>query len=149
MHQQPLTPTVDFAQAEIGHTLARAQIDPLQSVVLRGELPGLAAALDEQTMRPRLQALLFGADGRYQIDRCNPGQAIYLAGDFCGLRYEMEVRDHHSGGLFEPLVIGRVFQDRDACVAFMRDKLAPVAARMQNREELAPFATAAALIEPL
>src|SRR2546421_9494282 len=88
--------------------LTRAQIDPLQSEVLRRELPGLAKALDEQTMGPRLQATLFGATTRFQIERCNPGQAIYLAGDFCGLRYEMEVRDSADGRLIEPLVIGRV-----------------------------------------
>ena len=90
--------------------LTRTQIDPLQSEVLRRELPGLTDALDEQTMRPRLQTLLFGDSSRYQIERCNPGQAIYLAGDFCGLRYEMEVRDSATGRTVEPLVIGRVFQ---------------------------------------
>src|SRR5262249_19730687 len=91
----------------------------------------------------------YGEGDRYIIERCNPGQAIYLAGDFCGLRYEMEVRDRSSGKLIEPLVIGRVFQDQAACRGFMRDKLAPVAGRMRGRAELAPFATAAALIEPL
>ncbi|HEY3230437.1 MAG TPA: hypothetical protein VGJ87_14540, partial [Roseiflexaceae bacterium] len=129
--------------------LSRAQIDPLQSKVLRRELPGLAKALDEQTMRPRLQAMLFGEGTRYRIERCNPGQAIYLAGDFCGLRYEMEVRDTADGLMIEPLVIGRVFQHQDACAAFMRDKLAPVAEQMRRREELAPFARPAALIEDL
>ncbi|HJZ48694.1 MAG TPA: phosphotransferase [Roseiflexaceae bacterium] len=130
-------------------TLGRAQLDPLHSPVLQRELPGLAAALEEQTMRDRLQALLYGAAARYQIERCNPGQAIYLAGDFCGLRYEMEVRDQSNGTLIEPLVIGRVFQDRDAGTAFLRDKLAPVVDRMQGRPEVAPFAQAAAWIEEL
>jgi len=129
--------------------LSRTQLDPLRSPVLRRELPGLATALDEAAMRERLQALLFGAGAGYTIERCNPGQAIYLAGDFCGLRYEMEVRDHASGALIEPLVIGRVFQHQDACRRFMHEKLAPVAALMRGREELAPFATPAAMIEPL
>ena len=39
-------------------------------------------------------ALLFGGAG-YSIERCNPGQAIYLAGDFCSLRYEMDVSIAH------------------------------------------------------
>jgi aminoglycoside/choline kinase family phosphotransferase len=129
--------------------LSRAQIDPLRSPVLRRELPGLAEALDERAMRDRLQALLFGIDARYQIERCNPGQAIYLAGDFCGLRYEMEVRDQAGGELIEPLVIGRVFHYGDACAAFMRDKLAPVMARMQGRPEVALFTQAATHIEGL
>src|SRR5213080_4906977 len=102
------------------HSLSREQLDPLCSPVLQRELPGLAEALDEQAMRARLQALLFGSDSRYQIERCNPGQAIYLGGDFCGLRYEMEVRDQVGGALLEPLVIGRVFQDGAACATFMR-----------------------------
>ena len=130
-------------------TLTRAQIDPLHSAVLQRELPGLAESLDEQAMRARLQVLLFGGDTRYQIERCNPGQAIYLGGDFCGLRYEMEVRDLVGGALLEPLVIGRVFQDSDACATFMRDMLTPVAARMQGRPELAAFAQAAGRIEAL
>ena len=129
--------------------LSRDQLDPLRSPVLQRELPGLAEALDEQVMRERLQTLLYGRDSAYQIERCNPGQAIYLAGDFCGLRYEMEVRDQSSGELIEPLVIGRVFQDRDACAAFLNDKLAPVAERMRGRPEVAPFRNSVAQIEAL
>ena len=141
MEYQPLNATVP--------QLSRAQLDPLNSPVLQRELPGLATALDEQAMREMLQRLLFGEDSQYAIERSNPGQAIYLGGDFCGLRYEMEVRDRASGKLLEPLVIGRMFQDRDTCAGFMHDKLAPVAARLRGRAELAPFAAAAALIEPL
>jgi hypothetical protein len=129
--------------------LTGAQIDPLRSEVLRTELPGLRDALDEQTMRPRLQALLFGESQRYQIARCNPGQAIYLGGDFCGLRYEMEVNDIANQRMLEQLVIGRVFQQHDACAAFMRDKLAPVVERMRGREDLMPFVTPAAVLEDL
>ncbi|MEO7908160.1 MAG: phosphotransferase [Roseiflexaceae bacterium] len=129
--------------------LSRAQIDPLRSPVLQHELPGLAEALDEQAMRDRLQTLLFGNDSHYQIERCNPGQAIYLGGDFCGLRYQLAVRNQADGELLEPLVIGRVFRDGNACAIFMRDKLVPVAARMQGRPELAAFAQAAGRIEAL
>src|SRR5690348_9611634 len=98
-------------QADVSQSMLRSeQIDPLRSPVLQRELPGLAEALDEDAMRTRLQTLLFGNGSRCQIERCNPGQAIYLGGDFSGLRYEMEVRDQENGALFEPLVIGRVFQ---------------------------------------
>jgi hypothetical protein len=129
--------------------LTRAQLDPLQSAVLMRELPGLAAALDESIMCGQLQDLLFGARSRFQIERCNPGQAIYLGGDFCGLRYEMEVRDQMTGELSERLVIGRVFQDRDACAAFLRDKVAPIAAQVAGRAEFQPFVATAGLFEPL
>ena len=51
--------------------------------------------------------------------------------------------------MFEPLVIGRVFQDRDASAVYLRDMLAPADERMRGREELAPFARPAALLEGL
>jgi hypothetical protein len=129
--------------------LTREQIDPLRSEALRRELPGLAEALDEELMRGRLQALLFGADAPTQIERCNPGQAIYLGGDVCGLRYELELRDRESGAAWSHLVLGRVFRDRAACRSFMDTKLGPVAALAEGRPDLAAFARIAASIEAL
>lgn len=128
---------------------SRAQLDPLLSPMLQSELPGLATALDEDAMRPLLQATLFGDEARHHIDRCNPDRALYLAGDFCGLRYELEVRDTASGEMIEPLVIGRVFQDHMAGAAFLRDTLEPAAARLRGRPDLAIFRTPIALLEPL
>ena len=127
--------------------LTRDEYDPLRSPVLGRELPGLAAALDEDAMRDRLQAMVFGEDSPYRIERCNPGQAIYLAGDFCGLRYELEVRGPGGELPFEPLLIGRVFQHQDAARSFLREKLAPAAARAHTRPDLAPFARLAAPID--
>ena len=127
---------------------SRAQLDPLLSPVLQSELPGLAITLDEDAMRPLLQATLFGDGARYQIDRCNPGRAIYLGGDFCGVRYELEVRDTASGETIEPLVMCRVFRDHRARAAFLRERLEPAAARLRGRPELAIFRTPIALLEP-
>lgn len=129
--------------------LTRDQCDPLRSPVLQRELPGLATALDEQAMRGRLQALLFGEDSPYRIERCNPGQAIYLAGDFCGLRYELEVRGPDGGPPIELLAVGRVFQHEDARRAFLSEKLAPVAEQARGRPDLAPFARLVAPIDEL
>lgn len=134
---------------QLSSQLARAQLDPLSSPTLQRELPGLATALAEHMMRERLQAALFGSNGDFVIERCNPGQAIYLAGDFCGLRYEMEVKNSASGQRIEPLVIARVFQERSACTSFFHTRLEPVAARMGGREELSPFAAPVVLFEPL
>lgn len=128
---------------------ARASIDPLHSPLLQRELPGLETALDEATMRGRLQTLLFGDDSPYQIERCNPGQAIYLGGDFCGLRYELELRGQAEDDLIEPLIIGRVFQEPGECLRFMRERLDPVVALARGRADLAPFARLAAPIEEL
>ena len=128
---------------------SRAQLDPLLSPVLRAELPGLATALDEDAMRPLLQTALFGDGGRYEIDRCNPGGAMYLGRDCCVLRYELEVRDTASGETIESLVIGRAFRDHAAGAAFLHDRLEATAARLDGRPELAIFRTPIALIVPL
>jgi hypothetical protein len=125
------------------------QLDPLSSPVLRRELPGLAAALDEEAVRGHLQEVLFGAEPASTIERCNPGQAIYLAGGSCGLRYEMEVRDQATGELSETLVIGRVFRDRQACAEYLNGTLAPVARRVRHRPELRSFAAAATVVDAL
>jgi hypothetical protein len=129
--------------------LTRDQTDPLRSPTLLRELPGLATALDEEQMRGRLQALLFGADAPTQIERCNPGQAIYLGGDVCGLRYELELWDRVSGTRSDALVVARVFAEQGARRRFMQERLAPVAALAEGRPELAAFARVAAPIESL
>src|SRR5204863_138104 len=109
---------------------SRSQLDPLLSPVLQSELPGLAITLDEDAMRPLLQATLFGDGARYQIDRCNPGRAIYLGGDFCGVRYELEVRDTAAGGAPSwRVVYGKVAADGSgertlAVIAALRERLA-------------------------
>lgn len=64
------------------------------------------------------------------------------------LRYQVEAKDNASGEVLEPIVTGRVFPNLSAAAIYMRDKLAPLAARMRRREEVAAFAPAA-LIEPL
>ena len=128
---------------------SRAQLDPLLSPRLQSELPGLATALDEVAMRPLLQATLFGAAARHEIERCNPDGAIYLEDGCCVLRYELKIRDAASGENAEPLVIARIFPDHAVCAGFLRDTLEPAAARLHGRPELATFRTPIALLEPL
>ena len=129
--------------------LLSAQLDPLRSAVLQQELPGVRTAFDAEAMRAYLQEALFGtANSDYTIDRCDLGQSVY-AGDCCVLRYRLEVRHNASGQTLQPLVTGRVFQDQGACAGYLRDRLAPLAERMRGREEIAPFATPVAMIEPL
>ncbi|MFL5803280.1 MAG: phosphotransferase [Roseiflexaceae bacterium] len=125
------------------------QLDPLRSPALQQELPGVKAAFDAETMRDYLQVVLFGkANSTYTIESCDPGQSVY-PGDCCIIRYQLEVKNNASGQTLEPLVIGRVFQDLLTAATYLRDKLAPLVERMRGREEIAPFATPAALIEPL
>ncbi len=126
-----------------------AWLDPLRSPVLQDELPGLPTAFDGESMREYLQLALFGkSHTRYRIERCAPGKAIYV-GDTCALRYELVVKETSSGQTFQPLVVGRIFQDQLGCALYMRDKLLPLATLMRGRAEIAPFTAPVAMIEPL
>ncbi|HET7080854.1 MAG TPA: ATP-binding cassette domain-containing protein, partial [Chloroflexia bacterium] len=132
--------------AEVGG----APVDPLQSPLLRQDLPGLAEAFDGEAMRERLQVALFGkTNPNYTIERATPGQAIYQPGESCVLRYSLEVRDSRSGDIFKPLIVARVFPTQAASTVYKRDRLDPLRALMRGREEIAPFAQPVALIRPL
>jgi phosphotransferase family enzyme len=113
-------------------------------------LPGLTAAFDEEAMKGHVQRALFGADRpSFTVERCTPTRPLYVPGDSCMLRYRFRARDSMSGAVLEPLVLGRVFRNPSTCAAYMREKLAPVAARMRNRPEVAAFAAPAAMIDAL
>ena len=126
-----------------------SQLDPVQSPVVRRELPGLMGAFDAELMRTRLQEALFGgARPRAVIETCAPGQGFYY-GDCCVLRYKLEVVEKESGHRSKALVIGRVFRDREASARYLRDRLLPLAAEMRGREEVANLSTPVAALEPL
>src|SRR5215212_4321502 len=153
MKDQPLAEHVGTQGAQSAPSLLErlegAQLDPLRSQLLQGELPGLSAAFDGEAMRRHLQEALFdGAQANVTIEHCTPGQAIY-DGDQCVLRYKLQAVNGVSGETISPLVIGRLFRDLDACKAYARGKLAPLAALMKDRQELESFAQPVALIEPL
>jgi energy-coupling factor transporter ATP-binding protein EcfA2/thiamine kinase-like enzyme len=145
----PATPAAANVTRPTAPHLTDAQLDPLRSAVIRDELPGLKTAFDAQAMRQYLQTVLFGkARANYTIERCVPGKALYM-GDSCVLRYQLEVADSASGQTIRPVVVGRVFQDQLTCAVYMRDRLAPLAALMRDRPEIAPFARPVAMLEPL
>jgi thiamine kinase-like enzyme len=127
---------------------AAEQLDLRNSPVVQRELPGLKSAFDADAMRDYLQAALFSKSSSYTIEHCAPGKAIYM-GDCCVLRYELQVKDIAGGQTIKPIVVGRVFQDQLACAVYLRDRLAPLATLMRAHEEVAPFATPVAMIEPL
>jgi hypothetical protein len=113
-------------------------------------LPGLATAFDEDAMKGYFQAALFGTDRpRYTVERCTPTRPLYMPGECCVLRYRFQARNRTSGEVLEPIVMGRVFPNQSTSAAYMSDKLAPLAARMRGRPEVAAFAAPAALIEPV
>jgi ABC-type multidrug transport system fused ATPase/permease subunit len=132
----------------------RRVLDPLESPVLHAELPGLRSTLDAEAMREHLQrtllqrTLIGAGRGALAIERCRPGKITYLAGDGCVLRYELEVRDRATGRTLQPLVNARLFRSWTAGVAYVLERLAPLAAAMRadGREEVAPFARPAAIL---
>jgi thiamine kinase-like enzyme len=127
-----------------------ASIDPLHSPALARDLPGLPAAFDAATMREHLQAALLGGDGaQYTISRITPGQAIYLVGEVCVLRYTLELADAAGGQTVDALVVGRVFPTQEAAAVYKRDRLDPLVTLMRGRAEITPFAAPAALIPAL
>ena len=118
------------------------ELDPLRSPLLDAELPGLRTALDADAIRGHLQAAL---RPRHAIARSTPGQATYL-GDRCMVRYQLELEGDPPSAA---LVTGRVFADREACVRYVEERLAPLAESARGREELGSFATPVGIVEPL
>jgi thiamine kinase-like enzyme len=152
--ESPETPTSQAAgqASAVGNSDPRqtsAQLDLLHSPVVQRELPTLQTAFDGDAMREHLRTALFGkANASYVIERCEPGKALYM-GSCCVLRYQLAIKDSASGEILQPVVVGRVFQNQLDCAVYLRDHLAPLAALMRDREEVAPFAAPVAMIEPL
>ncbi len=141
--QPPKRPTVP-------DRLAGVQIDPLSSPILRKELPGVEIAFNEQKMLDQLQAVLFGkSNPNYTIESCKVDQAAYPAADGCLLHYKLSIYDKAHGRNITPLVSARIFPNQIVCAVYMRDRLAPVAALMRGREEVAPYLFPVTMIEPL
>ena len=135
----------------LGHTGLRGErLDLLNSAVLQNELPALKVAFDATIMREQIQSVLFGkARPNYSVESCEVDQATYLPGEGVAIRYEVVVKDRLSPERLKPLVVAMVFPNQLACALYMRDKLAPLVELTRGRPDLAPFATPAAMIEPL
>jgi hypothetical protein len=126
------------------------EFDARTSPVLQREIPTLSAAFDGPAMGATLQAALFGdSNPRYTIVRCQPGKATYLPGEGGIVRYQLAVEERGVSASFPALVTGRLLSRGRDVAAFFEDRVAPLAARVRDREELRPFATVAAVLEPL
>src|SRR5438876_763865 len=93
-------------------------IDPLQSPALRKEFPGLETAFDGAAAKEYLQDALFDRNRqRYTVCTCEPVTAIYVPGDCCIVRYEVEIEDRASGQKSLCPVTGRIFPNAQLCDA--------------------------------
>src|SRR5205807_216344 len=105
--------------------------EPLASATLVRRLPHLAAALDPEPMRARLQRLLL--DGSGLIAEACARPRAELDGDVCSFQYPLRVGDP-LGGHRELLALGVMHATPGAATGFARAALAPVAARWSPAE---------------
>ena len=104
-----VTGRVGWRQNSVRSRTWPSDVDPLASAALHRALPGLRRALEADFMRVGLNTLLFGSDATHVVERCRPGEAMFLGSEGCSLRYRLRVRDARSGRPWEWLVLGRLF----------------------------------------
>jgi hypothetical protein len=121
-----------------------------RSALLREKVPALSEAFDAELMKPILQEALLGSiEGQYSIIKCVPGKALYLLDHTINMQFKLELLDGTNNDTISTLVNARLFKDAAACQAFLEQVLMPVAARMEGRSEIKPFASPVAIIEQL
>jgi hypothetical protein len=130
--------------------LTEHELDPLNNLALKQELPGITAAFDEQHMCMALETVLFESNNhRSIIERCEVDQATYVPGECVILRYMLSLKDEQTNQIQEVLVSGRLFPNQPACDAYIQERLWPLVAAMSGRAEIAPFAVPVGVIEDL
>jgi hypothetical protein len=125
-----------------------ARLDPLGSGALERELPGIRTVFDAAAMRAHLQAALMGPRGAATVQGCKPAQAIFLDGDCCVVRYELDIADT-TGRVRPALATGRVYADPVRAAAYAQERLEPLAGRVSGRQEVAAFTVPVAVIDEL
>jgi hypothetical protein len=121
-----------------------------RSTLFRKKAPALLEAFDAGQMTPRLQEVLFDSkQSQYSILKCVPGKALYLPDHIINMQYKLTILDNASGQEINTMVNARLFQDVDSCRAYLDQRLKPIAAKMEGRTEIKPFARPVAMIEDL
>ncbi len=105
--------------------------------------------MPERMKRTLQEALVGPVEGRYSIIKCVPGKALYLLDHTINMQFKLEILDNTNNETITTLVNARLFQDAAACRAFLQEALMPVAARMDGRPEIKPFARPVAIVEHL
>jgi hypothetical protein len=134
----------------IQNLLEGLENDLPRSALLQKKVPALAEAFDAGRMKPVLQEILLGPiEGQYTIVECVPGKALYLLDHIINMQYKLKILDNSNHEIIDTLVNARLFPDVAACRAFLDEALRPVAARMEGRPEIKPFARPVATVEHL
>ena len=121
-----------------------------RSALFQEKIPALREAFDAGRMTQTLQELLLGSDqSQYSILKCVPGKALYLPDHIINMQYKLTILDNDNSQEINAMVNARLFQDLDSCKTYLDQMLKPIAARMEGRPELEPFARPVAMIEDL
>ena len=121
-----------------------------RSALFQEKVPALAQAFDADRMLRTLQdALIEPSDGKYSIVKCIPGKALYLPDHIINMQFKLTILDNASNEQIATMVNARLFQDLPECKSYLDTMLLPIAARMEGRPEIKPFAKPVAIIEHL
>lgn len=142
--------SVQESGTEILALPANAALSLVNNSAFQRKLPGLAAALDAETMRNQFQTVLIGAarSQQYTIKRCAPGQATYQQGE-CTLQYELEILDRASGKTLIHCALGRLFATPRVAENYFRQRLAPLTTQIVGHPENLIFGKPCAQLEAL
>ncbi len=139
-----------MASQSIQTLLEGLEKDLARSALMQEKVPALAEAFDAERMKPVLQDALLGtADDQYAIVECVPGKALYLLDHTINMQYKLKLVHTGNHETVSTLVNARLFRDAAACRTFLHEVLVPIAARMEGRPEIKPFAHPVAAIEHL
>ena len=86
---------------------------------------------------------------QYSIVECVPGKALYLLDHIINMQYKLKILDNANNQTITTLVNARLFQDLSGCKTYLDNTLMPIAARMDDRPEIKPFARPVAIVEHL
>ena len=121
-----------------------------RSALFQKKIPALAEAFDADRMKQTLQDTLLDPNGgQYSIAKCIPGKALYLPDHIINMQCKLTILDNVNNQTIAALVNARLYRDLSECKAYLDATLMPLAARMDGRPEIRPFARLVAIIEPL
>jgi hypothetical protein len=137
-----------MANARIDRLIEGLEDDLPRSRLMREKVPALARAFEAARIKPVLQAALVGPeDGRYSIAECIPGKALYLPDHNINMQYRLKIEDRAANQPIAAMINARIFKNRAECTSYLERILMPLAAKVNGRPEMQPFARPVASIE--
>ena len=121
-----------------------------RSILFQKNVPILSQAFHAENMRQILQDALLGSNPEpYSIVSCAPGKALYLPDHMINMQYKLTILDKANNEKISTLANARLFEDISGCEAYLQNILNPIAARIDARPELRPFANRVAIVKHL